>query len=172
MMTEAQVSSRRSRSSRERLGSVARMATVALSQTSHQGVGPRARAHGVLTNIERPPRCEGHHSPPDYYWLARSPMQMLSLVFESLSAAMLPMVSVDILLDLLLQLCSEVPQARGEDSAAIILFGVSPEQPRVIAIALHATGLAHQSLVVLMRGSRVLRQTVHGGNLPFRHFAL
>ncbi|KAK2814247.1 hypothetical protein Q5P01_000694 [Channa striata] len=45
--------------------------------------------------------AEGHHSPADYYWLARSSMQMLSLVFESLSAAMLPMVSVDILLRLI-----------------------------------------------------------------------
>ncbi|KAK2812288.1 hypothetical protein Q5P01_000043 [Channa striata] len=45
--------------------------------------------------------AEGHHSPADYYWLTRSSMQMLSLVFESLNAAMLPMVSVDILLRLI-----------------------------------------------------------------------
>ncbi|KAK2813453.1 hypothetical protein Q5P01_000822 [Channa striata] len=45
--------------------------------------------------------AEGHHSPTDYYWLTRSSMQMLSLVFESLNAAMLPMVSVDILLRLI-----------------------------------------------------------------------
>ncbi|KAK2814606.1 hypothetical protein Q5P01_000059 [Channa striata] len=68
-----------------------------------------ARAHGVLTNIgaliygtpQTPATLSGHHSPTDYYWLTRSSMQMLSLVFESLNAAMLPMVSVDILLRLI-----------------------------------------------------------------------
>ncbi|KAK2832699.1 hypothetical protein Q5P01_016588 [Channa striata] len=47
--------------------------------------------------------AEGHHSPADYYWLTRSSMQVLSLVFESLNAAMLPMVSVDILVTLITQ---------------------------------------------------------------------
>ncbi|KAK2814642.1 hypothetical protein Q5P01_001022 [Channa striata] len=51
--------------------------------------------------LRTPATLSGHHSPADYYWLTRSSMQMLSLVFESLNAAMLPMVSVDILLRLI-----------------------------------------------------------------------
>lgn len=44
--------------------------------------------------------ADGHHSPSDYYWLTRSSMQMMTLVFDSLNPALLPMVSVDVLVTL------------------------------------------------------------------------
>ncbi|KAK2813043.1 hypothetical protein Q5P01_000908 [Channa striata] len=125
MMTEAQglIPGDRGRAVK-RLGSAyARMATSGpKSQLAIKAWVLGARAHGVLTNIgaliygDATVRtfaaldlsqtnvrnvAEGHHSPADYYWLTRSSMQMLSLVFESLNAAMLPMVSVDILLRLI-----------------------------------------------------------------------
>ncbi|TKS75729.1 hypothetical protein D9C73_010110 [Collichthys lucidus] len=47
--------------------------------------------------------AEGHRSPADYYWLTRSSMQMLTLVFDGLNPVMLPMVSVDALVILITQ---------------------------------------------------------------------
>ncbi|KAE8277994.1 hypothetical protein D5F01_LYC23929 [Larimichthys crocea] len=47
--------------------------------------------------------AEGHRSPADYYWLMRSSMQMLTLVFDGLNPVMLPMVSVDALVILITQ---------------------------------------------------------------------
>lgn len=47
--------------------------------------------------------AEGHRSPADYYWLTRSSMQMLTLVFDGLNPVMLPMVSADVLVVLVTQ---------------------------------------------------------------------
>ncbi|KAE8277891.1 hypothetical protein D5F01_LYC24059 [Larimichthys crocea] len=47
--------------------------------------------------------AEGQRSPADYYWLTRSSMQMLTLVFDGLNPVMLPMVSVDALVILITQ---------------------------------------------------------------------
>lgn len=46
----------------------------------------------------------GHHSFQDYYWLGRSSMQLMEMVFESLSAASMPMMAVDVLVMTLTQI--------------------------------------------------------------------
>ncbi|KAK2813571.1 hypothetical protein Q5P01_000728 [Channa striata] len=45
-------------------------------------------------------RCEGHHSPADYYWLTRSSMQMLSLVsVDILVSFTQPSIKMDLVVD-------------------------------------------------------------------------